>query len=322
MNATIERTEKTVVPVKDRAEKFIADLLIQLEKGDVGQWVKTWSAFSKGKANGFCNAAHKNGYRGTNVLQVWLDCIKNGYTDTRYLTYKQIQEIARKHNRQGFLSGENCKKYINLYAVFPKIIKEIVDGKEQDKFVGMHWSMTPNMYNIELTDLADLFPIAETVTVERPLTEREQNAMDILSSKYLAPHKEENQDRAFYVPMMDKIVMPLRASFKSNGEFICTLAHEKAHSTGHKTRCNRDMTGEKGSTKYAKEELVAELCAFMFGSCFELEWEQNSSNYIKGWLLKAKETPAATMFSALGQSEKAFYYIMNGQNMQAAQPSE
>ncbi len=311
MNKT---TQYQKVDVKERASQFIDRLLDHLQNGDILTWKKTWKAFTK--SNEFCNAVHKNGYKGSNVLRVYLDCVVNGYQETRYLTYNQIKNLAKDNNRKGFLSGENCKKYINLYFSFPKIVKDKDPntGQEVDKFIGMFWSQTENLFNLDLTDLGDLFPIEKEKTdTPKPLTEREKNALAILNSPYLAPFSESKQDQAFYVPSLDTIMVPQMQQFNTNPAFIGTLAHEQAHATGHKTRCNRNLTGSKGGKLYAKEELVAELTAFMFGSQFEIELEDNSMAYVLGWLKRVRdENSADVIFSALGHAHKAFEFIMTG----------
>ena len=70
-------------------------------------------------------------------------------------------------------------------------------------------------------------------------------------------------DRAFYSPASDKITMPARDKFSSAAGLYATWAHEQAHSTGHSSRLARDFSGGFGSTTYAREELVAELAAFL-----------------------------------------------------------
>ncbi|EGY29241.1 hypothetical protein Rin_00007920, partial [Candidatus Regiella insecticola 5.15] len=40
---------------------------------------------------------------------------------------------------------------------------------------------------------------------------------------------------------------------------------EAGHSTGHKSRLDRDLTGRFGSESYAKKELRAEIASLMIG---------------------------------------------------------
>jgi antirestriction protein ArdC len=68
-------------------------------------------------------------------------------------------------------------------------------------------------------------------------------------------------DRACYLPAIDRIQLPDRASFHSPAAFCATWAHEQIHSTGHESRLKRDLGCAFGKARYAREELVAELGA-------------------------------------------------------------
>lgn len=61
------------------------------------------------------------------------------------------------------------------------------------------------------------------------------------------PIIEAAQANAYYEYQMDRIVLPPRNFFKDDISFAKTSIHEMAHSTGHKTRLNRDMNHPFGS---------------------------------------------------------------------------
>ena len=63
----------------------------------------------------------------------------------------------------------------------------------------------------------------------------------IISSMQNPPKivREINSDRAYYVPVADKVVMPNLNDFDTNENFYYTMFHELGHSTGHKDRLNR-----------------------------------------------------------------------------------
>ncbi|WP_370525462.1 ArdC family protein [Novosphingobium sp. BK486] len=66
---------------------------------------------------------------------------------------------------------------------------------------------------------------------------------------------------AFYSPTHDVVQVPLQAAFLEPINWFRTALHELGHATGHKSRLDRDQTGEFGSASYAKEELVAEMAS-------------------------------------------------------------
>lgn len=71
--------------------------------------------------------------------------------------------------------------------------------------------------------------------------------------------------RAFYHTTQDWVQVPRRENFQRSEDFYFTLAHELAHSTGHKDRLGRFQTSEemdKGRrAKYSYEEIVADMTA-------------------------------------------------------------
>ncbi len=116
-------------------------------------------------------------------------------------------------------------------------------------------------------------------------------------------------DRAFYLPQLDRIQLPERASFHSPGAFYATWAHEQVHSTGHASRLKRDLGGAFGKPRYAREELVAELGAVLLGDRLEIGSElQSHAAYLEHWiaLLQAEHQ---VLFQVLGEARQAVELI-------------
>ena len=126
-----------------------------------------------------------------------------------------------------------------------------------------------------------------------------------------------NSNRAFYAPFADKVVVPNKSSFENASEYYSTAFHELTHSTGAKSRLNRDGITKNdgfGNELYSKEELVAEMGAAMLLHITNLSIPTtltNNAAYIKGWLKQIKEEPKILVFAA-SQAEKAVKYILNG----------
>jgi antirestriction protein ArdC len=99
--------------------------------------------------------------------------------------------------------------------------------------------------------------------------------------------------------------MPARQQFASAEGLYATWAHEQVHSTGHSSRLARDLSNSFGSTGYAREELVAELGAFLI--CNRLEISSSTENhaaYLGHWAGVLKEGPKV-LFKALSDATKA-----------------
>ena len=61
------------------------------------------------------------------------------------------------------------------------------------------------------------------------------------------------------------IFLPEQEAFHSENDYYATALHEIAHSTGHPSRLNRDLSGKFGSKSYATEELKAEFASVFIG---------------------------------------------------------
>lgn len=126
--------------------------------------------------------------------------------------------------------------------------------------------------------------------------------------------RHEKQNRAFYRPSDDLIVLPLREQFRDPAEYYATAFHEATHSTGHKDRLNRLAAGDDaafGSESYSREELVAEIGSAACLNRLGIETPdtfQNTAAYIQGWL-KALKNDKKLIVSAAGRAEKAVSMI-------------
>ena len=112
--------------------------------------------------------------------------------------------------------------------------------------------------------------------------------IDQIISTSECPVIEAAQDRAYYSPSQDRIVLPLRSMFKDEESFAKTAIHEMGHSTGHPDRLNRPLGGMFGSEEYAKEELRAEIGALFteadLGISLKGEHYEDHSDYLRSWI--------------------------------------
>ena len=121
-------------------------------------------------------------------------------------------------------------------------------------------------------------------------------------------------DRAFYSPTTDHIVLPSPKQFQNPEEFFATAFHELAHSTGAENRLNRMGFSRSsfGNESYSKEELIAEISSMQIMHTLGVGTEDvfdNSVSYISGWL-KALKGDKRLIVLASGQAEKAIRFIM------------
>ena len=146
--------------------------------------------------------------------------------------------------------------------------------------------------------------------------EAAENALQGYVAREHVTLRNEKQDRAFYRPATDEIVLPLMEQFPDAAEYYSTAFHEATHSTGHPSRLNRLNLGSAaafGGEDYSKEELVAEIGSACIMNDLGIETPasfRNSAAYIQGWL-KALRNDKRMIVSAASRAEKAVKMILD-----------
>ena len=163
-----------------------------------------------------------------------------------------------------------------------------------------------NAADMEGDGLQEEIDKALNLKPERSEPERLSEAEEILQRYELKPIHEGY--RAYYSPTKDQIVLPERRNFVSSAGYYATLAHEMVHSTGHSSRLRREgiVNFEGfGTDSYAKEELIAELGAFLVCTRLSIPSRtENHASYLNSWISRLKEQPnfLLTAFSSARQA--------------------
>ena len=281
------------IVMEDR-KKLVDRIIKNMEKGEL--------IFNKGWDSQILmpqNPTSKINYIGGNRIRLIAEAIDKGYKDPRWVTFKQASDNGWKIKK-----GEKavlCEKWI-----FTKKEVEIDEqGNRIEREVKLDKPI-PNFFYVFNAEQIEKIPELQLPNKfeKSEITEIAQDFIN--SSEYKI--KEIAQDRAFYNPSTDEIILPLRESFKSEQDFLATTLHEMVHSTGHKDRLDRDLSGTFGSEKYAKEELTAELGAMFLQSKLGIKIEgkhfDNHSAYLKSWIETLKKDPNE-LFRAANNADKA-----------------
>lgn len=178
-----------------------------------------------------------------------------------------------------------------------------LNSEEQTKYKIIPFIKKFNVFNIEQTNLKEVNPdlykeIESQQKAKREIVKEKKYYNHILddlikNQKWLTPIELKYQDRAYFTPSLDKIVLPQKKQFKDDTEFYSVLLHEMAHSTGTPERLNRNLSNSFGSSSYAREELVAELTSAITGAKMDMELglKKNSVSYLNNWLESLKKDP-------------------------------
>lgn len=279
--------------------QLVTDRIIaELKKGNI-PWKKPWTGIRSG-------AYSRSTGKPYSVLNQML-LMKPG----EYLTYKQAQAAGGTIKK-----GE--KSQIVVFWKPLEVTKENDDGSSTKEMIPI--LKYYNVFHIDQCEGVKPRFTQEDFRPANPITEAEA-VLSCYSKRSGCSIRNERQDRAFYRPSEDCIVLPMREQFPQIAEYYSTAFHEATHSTGHVSRLNRLNTSAFfGSEDYSKEELIAEMGSAILMNELGIETPdtfRNSAAYIQGWL-KALEDDSRLIVSAAGKAEKAVRLILNLEDEPAA----
>ena len=256
-------------------EEIFNAITKQLEEGVV-PWHKPWVARPSMIIN------HYNGrpYAGLRNRML-LGCAGE------YATMHQI-------NSEGGRVKKGSKGYRVYFSKSYK--KENDDGEKENVYVLRAFTV----FHISDTTLQPKF---EHIWKGEPLPEGE--ASDIVDSyaKRTGLDVRTGGDSAHYSRSHNYIIIPEDKDFETPEEFWGAVFHELGHST---------MAIQKREYEYAKEELVAELCACLcLGKLGMTPTIRNSAAYISGWKSKIHDIKPNDFADACRSAEWAYKTIFN-----------
>ncbi|HCM9655503.1 DUF1738 domain-containing protein [Enterobacter mori] len=268
----------------------VTDSIVQALESGVKPWVCPW--VRNGTAAGLpANFSTDTAYSGINIMLLWCSATKQGFQDSRWLTYKQAQELG----------GQVRKGETGTTAIFYKTLEKEADDGEIEK-IPMLKSFT--LFNVEQIDGLEIETAPQPVTKFDPLPQVE--AMIIRTGAKIT----ERGVKAYYQPSTDEIRLPERFRFEDAANFYATGLHELVHWTGAKHRLNREKGGRFGSGGYAFEELIAELGSAFLMADLGVTGEVQHESYVASWL-KALKGDKRYIFQAASAASKAHRYLMD-----------
>ncbi|MGP4944103.1 ArdC family protein [Pseudoalteromonas nigrifaciens] len=287
-------------------QQELTNLLIQyIEDDGLLPWQCQWEKSNlSGLPYNFDTNQH---YNGINILLLWGACHKQGFSSNAWLTYKQAESLG----------GNVIKGSKSVRCVFYKQIM-IDDDDAEDGKKAIPMLKTFNLFNLDQIEGIE----KPEIEIKNPL--KHDEIIDDFIGYGNAYSDHENVkisytgQNAFYRPSTDEIVLPEISRFNSGSAFGSTLAHEIAHSTGHKSRLDRDKNLFKTDIEnYAFEELVAEITSAIVCADFGLSGEHiNHASYLKGWL-KALKNDKTYIFKAAAAASKAHQFMTDATSLKS-----
>lgn len=258
-------------------------ILDQLAKGVI-PWRKPWT----GSNGAPMNWVSKKEYRGINRF-----LLEPG----EYVTFKQAKA-----------TGGTVKKGEKGSAV---IFWKLIENRENDAI-----KKFPLLRYYTVFEIAQCDGIERRRAVNKPGPEFNpiESGESILHGFKDKPRIIHSGSSAYYTPNMDEIHIPEQNQFENPSAYYSTLFHECIHSTGHKSRLQREDILEKngfGTDEYAFEELVAEFGSAMLCSVAEIDQDiiPNAAAYIAAWSKKIKQEKR-WLIQAASQAQKAADWVL------------
>lgn len=247
--------------------------------------------------------------------------------DIYYLTFNQIEKLGAKLKlgSKGRMvtyfnfvyNYENIAKNIKITTTSATDLANFVKKNKLNKEeVEAHLFTFPVLkyYRVFKAEDCDNLPAKEPKKVNATPNEIAEKIIELYPNSpkiYLG-----KDERAFYRPATDEVYMPKVTAFNEESFYYCTFFHELIHSTGHPKRLDRNMSGSKGGSDYAFEELIAELGAVYL--CAEsgilFRTLENSAKYLRGWnskLVGKLQEDNKFFFKASASAQKASNYILD-----------
>lgn len=270
--------------------EIVQELLLKSIASGAAPWHRPWA----GKVT--TNYATGKEYHGVNAMMLPMQTHSQGLPiPDQYIGFKQAEAKGLELLPEFKHSSVICVYY------GPGVKKDPETGEIENSYKFLRYSR--------------VYP-AYAFGIETPTVKAEPKWSDIKSARDIVAgydmDVEHGGNAAFYCPSKDNVVMPPQSTFDSATGYYAALFHELGHSTGHKSRLDRQIKGKFGSAAYAKEELVAEITSAYLCGVAGIDHEatiENSAAYIANWS-KAIQDAGTYIVSAFSQAEKASNYIL------------
>lgn len=274
-------TERKKSHQEEYAEKIAKELIERLKQG-TAPFQLPWQP-DMGRDFPF-NPVSGTEYSSMNRLNLMIQ----GYSDPRWMTYKQAQSVNAQVRK-----GERGTGLVRLITHTEKIQKDekgkiIRDEngepvKERIQLENPYFKSF-TVFNAEQIDGLPAWEKAPPVWIDHERAEK------LLKASGAVIHHRGND--AYYNRTRDFIVLPPKERFLGQGEYYAVALHELGHWTGHADRLNRDMGGRFGDSSYAREELRAEISSMMMSRELGLPHNPDRhAGYVGDWVKVLTEEP-------------------------------
>ena len=299
------------------ARKALVDAVMKNLENGVGLWEQGW-------AGGGAPVSGISGkqYNGINRMFLMAATAERGYSDNRWVTFKQMEDKgwSFKRDEEGRSRGKNAGVSIEYFELRDRETKQPFDrhtldgmtAEERAEYMDENVYPLRKYYRVFNGDVIEGIP--ERKRAEHDLAGQNARAEALIGfwSDTESPIRY-GGSAAYYSPKTDEIHLPSKEDFVDMPEYYSTALHEIGHSTGHEKRLNRSLSSDRSSSEYATEELRAEIASMFLeqdlGVAVKDKHIENNSAYIASWKSSIKEDPNI-LFKAIADAERITKFVM------------
>lgn len=326
MNKSIRGRKAAPAQKADLYQQVTDKIIAALEKG-VPPWRRPWRSAQNVHGSALpVNATTGRHYSGVNIPLLWMSAEERGFSSDRWLTYQQAKAVGGQVRK-----GETSSMAI-IYKPFEKQATDGNDNKLFDKDGNPVMESLAMLKPLQLFNVAQCDGLPDAVAGMPPteaeeerhsmLSEQQQeqvlsvlNATGVVCTSY-------RQNRAYYQPSTDRIVMPTTSQFNSEADYWSTLLHELVHATGHSRRLSREgitsSSRKFGDPVYAFEELIAETGSAFLCAELGIYGDVQHESYLASWLKVLRDDKKA-FFRACRFAREASEFLLQPLNRQPEQ---
>lgn len=225
--------------------KQLVDAVLKNLENGTGLWEQGWAG-----GDAPVSAITGKQYNGVNRLFLMVAAMERGYSDNRWMTFKQMEDKgwSFKRNAEGKSLGRNAGVAIEYFELRDKETKQPFDRHTLDGMTAdernayMEENVYPlrKYYRVFNGDVIEGIPALERKKAdESGYNERAQNLINTWSdTECPIVH---GGSMAYYSPVNDEIHLPRRETFVDLPEYYSTALHEIGHSTGAEKRLNLSL---------------------------------------------------------------------------------
>ncbi len=285
-------------------DEVTARIVAEIEAGRI-PWTQPWDAagFAPGLPK---NADTRRAYSGINILILWAEAARRGFSAQGWLTFRQALSLGGAVRK-----GEKGATIFYAARFTPKGESGGAEnGSERGRGAPEDDRSVPFLKRFTVFNVAQIDGLPDRCTItETALPPRETiPAAEALLAASGADIRVGGGE-AFYSPSGDYVALPPQQAFFEQIDYYRTALHELGHWTGHPSRLDRDQSGAFASGAYGREELCAELASAFLCAALGIAPTVRHADYLGAWLAIMRED-ARAIFRAASHASKAADFLL------------